>query len=147
MTQPFPQQVTAHDTTLPTASHCPWHNPSHSKSLSMTQPFPQQVTVHDTTLPQQVTVHDTTLPMASHCPRHNPSHSKSLPMTQSSPWQVTVLDTTQNTHGHTATAVIFLAHSAVTLWSSFAIHKLLRHLTNMKLLLRHGIYTCIYCVN
>ena len=50
------------------------------------------------------------------------------------------------THGHAATAVISLAHSAVTYWSCFAIHKHLRRLKNMKLLLRHGIYTCIYCV-
>ena len=52
----------------------------------------------------------------------------------------------QNTRGHAATAVISLAHSAVTYWSCFAIHKHLRHVKNMKLLLRHGIYTCIYCV-
>ena len=51
----------------------------------------------------------------------------------------------KNMHDHTTTAVISLAHSAVTYWS-FAIHKLLRHLKNMKLLLRYGIYTCIYCV-
>ena len=50
------------------------------------------------------------------------------------------------THGHAATAVISLAHSAVTYWSCVAIHKHLRRLKNMKLLLRHGIYTCIYCV-
>ena len=42
--------------------------------------------------------------------------------------------------------VISLAHSAVTYWSCFAIHKHLRHLKNMKWLLRHGIYNCIYCV-
>ena len=52
----------------------------------------------------------------------------------------------QNTPDHAATAVISLAHSAVTYWSCFAIHKHLRHLKNMKWLLRHGIYTCIYCV-
>ena len=52
----------------------------------------------------------------------------------------------QNTYDHAATAVTSLAHSAVTYWSCFAIHKYLRHLKNMKLLLRHGIYTCIYCV-
>ena len=55
----------------------------------------------------------------------------------------------QNTPDHTATAVISLAHSAVTYWSCFEIHinhKHLRHLTNMKLILRHVIYTCIYCV-
>ena len=34
----------------------------------------------------------------------------------------------------------------MTYWSCFAIRKHLRHLKNMKLLLRHGIYTCIYCV-
>ena len=50
------------------------------------------------------------------------------------------------TPDHAATAVISLAHSAVTYWSCFAIHKNLRHLKNMKLLLRHGIYTSIYCV-
>ena len=32
----------------------------------------------------------------------------------------------KNMHDHTTTAVISLAHSAVTYWSSFAIHKLLR---------------------
>ena len=44
-----------------------------------------------------------------------------------------------NTPDHVATAVISLAHSPMTYWSCFAIHKLLRHLKNMKLLLRHGI--------
>ena len=34
----------------------------------------------------------------------------------------------QNTPDHAATAVISLAHSAVTYWSCFAIHKHLRHL-------------------
>ena len=52
----------------------------------------------------------------------------------------------QNTYDHAAAAVISLAHSAVTYWSCFAIHKHLRHLKNMNWLLRHGIYTCIYCV-
>ena len=52
----------------------------------------------------------------------------------------------QNTRDHAATAVISLAHSAVTYWSCFAIRKHLRDLKNMKWLLRHGIYTCIYCV-
>ena len=52
----------------------------------------------------------------------------------------------QNMPDNVATAVISLAHSAVTYWSCFAIHKHLRHLKNMKLLLRHGIYTYIYCV-
>ena len=47
---------------------------------------------------------------------------------------------------HVATTVISLAHSAVTYWSCFEIHKLLRHLKNMKLLLRHRTNTCIYCV-
>ena len=51
-----------------------------------------------------------------------------------------------NTPDHVATAVISLAHSPMTYWSCFAIHKLLRHLKNTKLLLKHGIYTCIYCV-
>ena len=50
------------------------------------------------------------------------------------------------TRDHAVTAVISLAHSAVTYWSCFAIDKHLRHSKNMKLLLRHGIYTCIYCV-
>ena len=45
---------------------------------------------------------------------------------------------------HVATVVISLAHSAMTYWSCFAIHnKHLRHLKNMKLLLKHRIYTCI----
>ena len=52
----------------------------------------------------------------------------------------------QNTYDHAAAAAISLAHSAVTYWSCFAIHKHLRHLKNMKWLLRHGIFTCIYCV-
>ena len=52
----------------------------------------------------------------------------------------------QNTPDHTATAVISLAHCAVTYWSCFEIRKHLRHLKNMKLILRHVIYTCIYCV-
>ena len=52
----------------------------------------------------------------------------------------------QNTYDHAAVAVISLAHSAVTYWFCFAIHKHLRHLKNMKWLLRDGIYTCIYCV-
>ena len=47
---------------------------------------------------------------------------------------------------HTVTVVTALAHSAVTYWFGFAIDKHLRHLKNMKLLLKHRIYTCIYCV-
>ena len=39
----------------------------------------------------------------------------------------------QNTRDYAATAVISLAHSAVTYWSCFAIHKHLRHLKNVKL--------------
>ena len=35
-------------------------------------------------------------------------------------------------YDHAAAAVISLAHSAVTYWSCFAIHKHLRHLENMK---------------
>ena len=37
----------------------------------------------------------------------------------------------QNTPDHVATAVISLAHCAVTHWSCFAIHKHLRHLKNV----------------
>ena len=50
----------------------------------------------------------------------------------------------QSMCNHAATAIISLAHSAMTYWSCFAIHKHLRHLKNMKLLLRHGIYTGLY---
>ena len=45
---------------------------------------------------------------------------------------------------HVAAAVISLAHSAVTFRSCFAIHKHLRRLKNMKLLLRHGILIYLY---
>ena len=61
-------------------------------------------------------------------------------------WQLQVNRLGLNTRDHAATAVISLAHSAMTYWSCFAIYKHLRHLKNVKLLPRHGIYPCIFSV-